>query len=315
VGGAGPGGLASAIFLRRVGADVTVVDPQAINSLLKSNLVVGSESWDAMRALGVGHLLDDTTNRATEFGHIVSREALVSSLYDVAEREGVQFRPASVEDVLRGANVGDTEVSIAISDARTGADSAIDGQWYIDATGGRAPMLDRLGLGRARFEKENSYSPTEVHYIAAHAKYQPHSGLSLGNGSAFAISNPREGYTSVYLTGDRELRAADLKTRTALIDQAFTELGIPVADRNSEPYAFSAIQKLASDAARGRVLVTGDGIGSQMPSTLSGTSLAILDGVEAARAIVNAHHDPAHAADIVRAYSGERVLMHQMSMV
>jgi bifunctional hydroxylase/dehydrase len=313
IAGGGPGGLATAALLRESGAIVTVLERTAAGSVAparRAGVVLGRESWDVLRKVGGGSLLDDARNVVTDRSRLVSLAGLDDAIGRHAESLGASVR--------RGAVVGDvvdhgTHVSVAVDDAATGVRELLDADWFVDATGGRSPLAGDPRFRRVVGSGPMQLLPEQRSFVAVQAKAIESRGAGwTAPDGAFAINNRAEGIVGAYRGVDQLApgRAGIEDAARGLLES----LDIEPTTMVGRPYAFTARQSLATQAASGRLLLVGDSAGTVMPATQVGTSLALLDAERAATSILSAHRAGAGtraAAAIIDDYAAQTRLLHQ----
>jgi len=162
--GAGPAGLAAALYLHRVGHYVRLLErfpqPQPVGSglmLQPTGMAVLRDLGLADRMLGLGSRIDrlqgddaksgrtvlEVAYRNRQFGLGVHRTALFNVLYDAVIAAGVSIQCAI--NVSSAQTVG-SKVSLSIDEA-TETDSF---DLVIDASGANSPLRDRDQKGAAR---------------------------------------------------------------------------------------------------------------------------------------------------------------------
>ncbi|MCB0878245.1 MAG: FAD-dependent monooxygenase [Thermoleophilia bacterium] len=313
IAGAGPAGLAAASMLRESGAIVTVLERAvsgALDDASRAGLVVNRSGWNVLRRVGGGSLLEDTRTAISASEHLMSRRAIVESLAAHAEAAGVTIRRGV--DIGAVGNAADG-VSVALHDAARGADEVLRADWFIDASGGHTALSELPQFERVPTAGPMRLLPTERTFLGVKAQAAPGRGLGWqAADGAFAINNPAEGVAVAYRGGDA------LPARGTLDDAAdelMRSLDLDPSTRIGRPFVFTARQSLAAHAADGRVLLAGDSVGTVMPATQMGTTLALLDAERAARTILQSHGaDSTVAAAAVDAYDATTVLMHRMQL-
>lgn len=204
-------------------------------------------------------------------------------------------------------------VSVAISDARTGAAKTLEADWFIDATGGKVRSIAK----DPRFSRELTQGPMKLlprerPFAVVQSKADETRGMSwTGPGGAFAINDKVEGVLSAY----RPMAPKPAEAfGTPDIRRLYRDLEIPVGTEHGAPRTFTARQSIAPHAAQGRILLTGDSVGTVMPATQAGTMLALTDAERAANAVIRAHGaDTAErAAAVIDDYDRTTIAMHNV---
>jgi flavin-dependent dehydrogenase len=345
IAGAGPAGSAAASLLREAGAIVTVVERAlgAENAAARSgSVVVGREAWDVLRRVGGSSLLDDARNAVSESEQLMSLRSIDTTLGAEAARRGASMieghAVTGVSELANGAGV-----SVAISDAKTGAARTLEADWFIDATGGKIESIAK----DPRFSREltqgpNRLLPRERPFAVIRAKADEARGVGWsGPGGAFAINDRVEGIVSAYrplepaaptggtvstkaakvapqMDGTREFvsRLAQGKQEFTSDDIArlFDDLEIEQGSHRGMPHTFTARQTIAPHAAQGRILLAGDSVGTVMPATQAGTMLALTDAERAANAVIKAHAaaTATEAAAVIDDYDLTTIAMHNV---
>ena len=313
IAGAGPGGLAAANLLREAGATVTVLErlaAGAVDDARRAGIVVNRSAWDVLRSVGGSSLLDDTRTAISASEHLMS----LRSIDDVLGRAAVE-RGATIRHGMSVGSVVDegSLVRVIANDAKTGATETLEADWFIDATGGKTGLA-KLHPEFERIEQTGPMGllPSRRGFLAVQAEHVPERGLGWNAADgAFAINNPNEGRVVAYRgTSDVEMFGPQAAREGA---DLLRSLDIDPDTMVGTPYAFTARQTVAEHANKGRLLLVGDSVGTVMPATQMGTTLALLDAQRAATTIMGAHaaQTAEDATRLLAAYDRETVLMHR----
>lgn len=296
------------------------------------SVVVGREAWDVLRRTGGSSLLDDARNVVSDGERLMSLRSIDSALGAEAVRRGASLvdghAVTGVTELANGAGV-----SVAISDARTGAAKTLEADWFIDASGGKVESIAK----DPRFSRELTQGPMKLlprerPFALVQSKADPTRGISwTGPGGAFAINDRVEGVLSAYrpmadaasgrepvMDGVKETVSRLAQGReeftSADIERLHRDLEIAEGTPHGMPRTFTARQTIAPHAAQGRILLTGDSVGTVMPATQAGTMLALTDAERAANTVIKAHaaETAEAAADVIDDYDRTTVAMHNV---
>jgi flavin-dependent dehydrogenase len=315
IAGAGPAGSAAASLLREAGAIVTVVERAIAGEVLparRGSVVVGREAWDVLRRVGGGSLLGDARNVVSDSEQLMSLRSLDTTLGAEAARRGASMLHGTAVEGVRELADG-AGVSVALRDARTGATSHLDADWFIDATGGKTALASDARFARQEAHGAYELLPQRRGFLAAQAPADPARGVGwTAADGAFVINDRVEGVLTAY----RPVTTAGPGAARPSVEhgeQLLAAAGVDGASLLGVPWTFTAKQSLAPNAAGGRILLVGDSVGTVMPATQSGTMLALTDAERAARTILDAHQAPdaATAAGLVDQYSATTLAMHR----
>ncbi len=311
IAGGGPGGLAAASLLREAGATVTVLERMAagiVDDARRAGIVAHHSGWDVLRRAGGSSLLDETRTAISASEHLMSLRSIDDVLGGaVVERGGTLLHGMSVAGIVDDG----TKVTVSARNAATDAVEQFEADWFIDATGGKSGIAE-LHPKLARIEQSGPMNllPSRRGFLAVQADHVPGRGLGWqAADGAFAINNPVEGRVIAYTPFDRASGVDQAQAGTALL----RSLDIDPSTAIGTPYTFTARQQLAEHAVHGRSLLIGDSVGTVMPATQMGTTLALLDAERAASTIIGAHaaETAAEAQRLLDRFDAETVLMHR----
>jgi flavin-dependent dehydrogenase len=196
---------------------------------------------------------------------------------------------ATVTDVVNGAHA----VRGVLASASDGTREQFRADWLIDASGGRSDLARSDQFRRSIVPLAHVDVPGGVDRNGVPFRWEqlPHRagvghGITGANG-AFAINDALAGTMTAYVPWPEQSASSPLEL-----------LGIDASGRVASG-RFVARQQLAPIAAQGRVLLAGDSVGTVLPATQMGVSLAIDDAVAAARTILDASADAVAEYDIL----------------
>lgn len=286
-----------------------------MNPARRGSVVVGREAWSVLEHVGGASLLDDARNAVSPTEQMMSLRAI-----DDARGAHVEGLGAVVR---RGVDVGEVVehgngISVAIRDAKIGADELLEAEGFLDATGGKSALGSDPRFLRHAAQGLRELLPAERTFVTVQAPAIDVRGVGWTAGDeAFAINDRAEGVVSAFapvtLTVDRGSTGINGTVPTTRVaDELLASLSIDPATKLGPARTFTARQTIADHAAVGHRLLAGDSVRTVMPATQGGTSLALTDGERAARTILEAHAavNADEAAAVVARYDAQTVAIH-----
>jgi 2-polyprenyl-6-methoxyphenol hydroxylase-like FAD-dependent oxidoreductase len=303
--GAGPAGLAAALFLHRAGHDVEIIERFEAPAPVGSGLILQPTGLSVLAALGLlgrilnlGHRIhrlygtDATSGRAVldvryssgpreRFGLAVQRAALFNVLHEAVLAERIPIRPSvavtGVRDVAR----------MPVLETESGDIDAYD--LVIDATGARSQLVSTLVAGEP--PRELAYGAFWATLDAGDFAFQrhalvqryKHAEIMLGVlpiGRMSATAPERLAFFWSQKTGEADrVQAAGLDAwKTDVLDYwpELAPLLTQIADWQDMVLARYRHRTLKRPA-RGRVVFIGDAAHCTSPQLGQGANMALLD--------------------------------------
>lgn len=291
VGGGGPGGLATANLLRKIGADVTVAHPGATD--WRTGILIEQRAWDILRQAGGEDLL--RTAPVDDAGtSIMAPLSLVDSTLSAHARQlGVDVLDTHR---VRSATNLDGGTVVSIQDDATGIVRNAEADWYVDATGGASPVAHQAAFRRRMFEGTFDALPQKRLFMRQSARSVDSAPIGWnGPDDAFVLNDKLADTLMVYRPVPNLVRGHTLSAEEGL--KLLDSVGVDRESAIGAPAAVMARQRLAPAAAAGRVLMVGDSVGSVMPVTQAGVLLALLDARRAVDMIAASRGEMTSVAD------------------
>lgn len=312
--GAGPAGLAAALFLHRQGHDVEILERFSEPAPVGSGLILQPTGLSVLAALGLidrmthlGHRIDrlrgtDAKSGRTvldvrysdgpreRFGLAVQRAALFSALHEAVAAEGIVIRPASA---VAGVENADSRPMLTLVDGRELGPYDL----VVDASGSRSVLVSRLlpqeearelsygafwaTLDADGFAFERHALVQRYHHAEIMIGVLPVGRLERGAAERLAFFWSQK-------TGDAErVKAAGLSTWKASVLSYWPELE-PLLDqiRSFDDLVLARYQhRTLRRPCRGRVVFIGDSAHCTSPQLGQGANMALLDAAALAQGL------------------------------
>ncbi|MFC8696350.1 FAD-dependent oxidoreductase [Streptomyces parvus] len=310
--GAGIGGLATAIGLRRAGWSVTMLERRTEPERYGAAFGIHPTAQSALDRLGVGDALREhavpyrDAHIRTPDGTSIARLPLERIERTAGRPELLISRPYLLDALLAGLDAfGD--VPVKLGERVTDVEALAAGQDLVIGADGI-----RSAVRTARFGGRSG--PREVGTVAwigiADIESPVH-GETWGSGRFFGLTPVEPGRTNWYATAPEATTADELRGLFAgwhdpiprILDATDPATWIRYEMRHLYPALPSFV---SADASAGHVALVGDAAHAMTPNLGQGACTAILDADALTRALAEAAPGPAGVAGALRAYDRER---------
>lgn len=275
IAGLGPGGCAAALAARQAGLRTVAVEARAVEATRAQLVLVRPGAQAALRSIG----LPDVTEgrRTSSIRHVENRMRAAVLEATVDPWLGVQWQTS-----VCGLRLLDGQVCVTLRDNRDGKQRQIMAKRLIDATGGRLEDFGRP----ARHRRGPRHWVIAAEY-GTPPWFEGIVGVRDPKTHEMYLLFPTWGRHGVICYHDAPpgdaVSAEALQQRFALAAQRLG-LGAPL----QKVVAIDVQQRLLPQACNDLVLPIGDAVGTVDVLLGAGMSIAIEDGVDAARAVANA---------------------------
>jgi 2-polyprenyl-6-methoxyphenol hydroxylase-like FAD-dependent oxidoreductase len=310
--GAGIGGLATAIGLRRAGWSVTVLERRTELERYGAAFGIHPTAQTALDRLGVGDALRDhavpyrDAHIRTPDGAPIARLPLERIERKAGRPELLISRPYLLDALLAGLDAfGD--VSLKLGERVGDVDALAAGQDLVIGADGI-----RSAVRTARFgDRSGPRRVGTVAWIGIADFESPVHGETWGGGRFFGLTPVEPGRTNWYATVPEAATAEELRGFFAgwhdpiprILDATDPATWIRYEMRHLYPALPSFV---SADARSAPVALVGDAAHAMTPNLGQGACTAILDADALTRAVAAAPPGPAALAAALRAYDRER---------
>ncbi|WP_326684882.1 FAD-dependent monooxygenase [Streptomyces microflavus] len=311
--GAGIGGLATAIGLRRAGWAVTVLERRTELERYGAAFGIHPTAQSALDRLGVGEALRDhavpyrNARIRTPDGHTLARLPLERIEKKAGRPELLISRPYLLDALLAGLDAfGDVQIKLGETVTEVSALTATQ-DLVVGADGIRSAVRT------ARFGDRSGPRPVgTVAWIGIADFESPVHGETWGSGRFFGLTPVEPGRTNWYATVPAATTADELRASFAgwhdpiprILDATDPDTWIRYEMRHLYPALPTFV---STGAATGTVALVGDAAHAMTPNLGQGACTAILDADALTRAVTAAPLPAAlHAYDRERRRSAQR---------
>ncbi|MEU9672994.1 NAD(P)/FAD-dependent oxidoreductase [Streptomyces parvus] len=310
--GAGIGGLAAAIGLRRAGWSVTVLERRTELERYGAAFGIHPTAQSALDRLGAGDALREhavpyrDAHIRTPDGTPIARLPLERIERTAGRPELLISRPYLLDALLAGLDAfGD--VPVKLGERVTDVEALAAGQDLVISADGI-----RSAVRTARFgDRSGPREVGTVAWIGIADIESPVHGETWGSGRFFGLTPVEPGRTNWYATAAEATTADELRGLFAgwhdpiprILDATDPATWIRYEMRHLYPALPSFV---SADASAGHVALVGDAAHAMTPNLGQGACTAILDADALTRALAAAPPGPAGIAGALRAYDRER---------
>ncbi|MFF3033063.1 FAD-dependent oxidoreductase [Streptomyces rubiginosohelvolus] len=309
--GAGIGGLATAIGLRRAGWSVTVLERRTELERYGAAFGVHPTAQSALDRLGVGDALREhavpyrDAHIRTPDGTSIARLPLERIERKAGRPELLISRPYLLDALLAGLDAfGD--VPVKLGERVTDVDALAAGQDLVIGADGI-----RSAVRTARFgDRSGPREVGTVAWIGIADIESPVHGETWGSGRFFGLTPVEPGRTNWYATAPEATTADELRGLFAgwhdPIPRILAATDPATWIRYEMRHLHPALPSFVSADDSGQVALVGDAAHAMTPNLGQGACTAILDADALTRALAAAPPGPAGVAGALRAYDRER---------
>ncbi|WP_097986691.1 FAD-dependent oxidoreductase [Streptomyces sp. f150] len=309
--GAGIGGLATAIGLRRAGWRVTVLERRTELERYGAAFGIHPTAQSALDRLGVGDALREhavpyrDAHIRTPDGTSIARLPLERIERKAGRPELLISRPYLLDALLAGLDAfGD--VPIKLGERVTDVDALAAGQDLVIGADGIRSAVRTAGFG----DRSGPREVGTVAWIGIADIESPVHGETWGSGRFFGLTPVEPGRTNWYATAPEATTVDDLRGLFAdwhdPIPRILAATDPATWIRYEMRHLHPALPSFVSTDPVAPVALVGDAAHAMTPNLGQGAGTAILDADALTRALAAAPPGPAGVAGALRAYDRER---------
>ncbi|MFH9693251.1 FAD-dependent oxidoreductase [Streptomyces globisporus] len=309
--GAGIGGLATAIGLRRAGWSVTVLERRTELERYGAAFGIHPTAQSALDRLGVGDALREhavpyrDAHIRTPDGTSIARLPLERIERKAGRPELLISRPYLLDALLAGLDAfGD--VPVKLGERVTDVDALAAGQDLVIGADGIRSAVRTACFG----DRSGPREVGTVAWIGIADIESPVHGETWGSGRFFGLTPVEPSRTNWYATAPEATTADELRGLFAgwhdPIPRILAATDPATWIRYEMRHLHPALPSFVSAEASGQVALVGDAAHAMTPNLGQGACTAILDADALTRALTAAPPGPAGIAGALRAYDRER---------
>ncbi|MFB8019665.1 FAD-dependent oxidoreductase [Streptomyces rubiginosohelvolus] len=309
--GAGIGGLATAIGLRRAGWSVTVLERRTELERYGAAFGIHPTAQSALDRLGVGDALREhavpyrDAHIRTPGGTSIARLPLERIERKAGRPELLISRPYLLDALLAGLDAfGD--VPIKLGERVTDVDALAAGQDLVIGADGIRSAVRTAHFG----DRSGPHEVGTVAWIGIADIESPVHGETWGSGRFFGLTPVEPGRTNWYATAPEATTADELRGLFAgwhdPIPRILAATDPATWIRYEMRHLHPALPSFVSADPVAPVALVGDAAHAMTPNLGQGACTAILDAEALTRALAAAPPGPAGVAGALRAYDRER---------
>lgn len=319
IGGAGPAGVLTGLYLQKAGLSIGFVDPR--DDATRWNIVgLSDTARDALAETGIADDLQVRYSENSDTPTLPADQALSAieqAGRTAAAAAGAQFHFGQAVDGVRNLS-GGTGVEVAVRDAATGARALLGADFFINATGGRTGTEAELGMNQITASGSERYVAGWFDYVpgrrSGFEEYGEIRDAATGDVTSSeplrVFQNPRDG-ASAFMRVPPDTTDADAVVMDRFVDYAKTPVRAVMPDQRGEmvpmltgqrgdPMIFAVQHRIAPRARHGNVIGVADTLSRTHPGTYSGASRGAEDARDVGELLPKALRQPERRDALLR---------------